>query len=125
MRRNVVALTHSVEWSVVKIHHFQRSRRVGDWVDAVAAGAHGIHVKEMHRHRIPDIRRQFRRTGRRRRPTTTCTDWNIRRIIVESAISAFGDYIDPGVYFFVSTCCSQQCASNAGVLEGPGSCTGV
>lgn len=53
--QNIVSFTRQLmEWS--EEGNFQVVVS-SDWVDAaVEAGAHGIHVKEIHRHRIPSIR---------------------------------------------------------------------
>jgi thiamine monophosphate synthase len=108
-----------VEWSIVKDSSF-RVVVSSDWVDAaVAAGAHGIHVKEMHRHRIPDIRRQFGAD----RAAAAAADDNVligtSAHSVESAISAFE--VHRPDYIFVGTCYSTMShpEKNAGMLEGP------
>jgi thiamine-phosphate diphosphorylase len=82
-----------------------------DWVDAaVEAKAHGVHVKESHRHRIPDIRSKFRGE-----PCLIGTSAHS----VDSATSAFE--VHRPDYIFVGTCYTTQShpEKSALELEGP------
>jgi thiamine-phosphate diphosphorylase len=105
--QNVVSLTRQlVEWS--DDYSFQVVVS-SDWVDAaVEAGAHGIHVKEIHRHRIPDIRSQFHKDA-----VLIGTSAHS----LESATSAFE--VHRPDYIFVGTCYSTMSHPDKVVLEGP------
>jgi thiamine monophosphate synthase len=79
-----------------------------DWVSAaVEAKAHGVHVKEMHRHLMQDIRRKL---GGEPLIGTSAHS-------VESAVSAFE--IHRPDYIFVGTCYATQSHPGKIVLEGP------
>lgn len=105
--QNVVSFTRLLmEWSEECSFQVVVS---SDWVDAaVEAGAHGVHVKEMHRHRIPDIRRKFGGN-----PPLIGTSAHS----VESATSAFE--VHRPDYIFVGTCYSTMSHPEKIVLEGP------
>jgi thiamine monophosphate synthase len=121
--QNVVALTRQlVAWS----REYCSFRVVvsSDWVDvAVEAGAHGIHVKEIHRHRIPSIRSQFAAAA----AAAAAAAGGVKPSIligtsahsVESAISAWN--VHRPDYIFVGTCYSTMShpEKTAGMLEGP------
>jgi thiamine-phosphate diphosphorylase len=102
--QNVVSFTRRLmEWS--DEYSFQVVVS-SDWVDAaVEARAHGVHVKEMHRHRIPDIRRKF---GGKGLIGTSAHS-------LESAISAW-EFHRPN-YIFVGTCYLTQSHPEKIVLE--------
>jgi thiamine monophosphate synthase len=127
LHRNVVSFTRQLmEWSD------ECSFRVvlsSDWVDAaVEANAHGVHVKESHRHRIPEIRSQFSRgvggvgsvepQEQPRQPATHCLIGTSAHS-VESATSAFE--VHRPDYMFVGTCYTTQShpEKSALELEGP------
>jgi thiamine-phosphate diphosphorylase len=104
--RNVVSFTRRLmEWSDECSFQVVVS---SDWVDAaVEARAHGVHVKGMHRHRIPDIRNKFGGD-----PLIGTSAHSL-----ESAISAFE--VHRPDYIFIGTCYSTQSHPEKIVLEGP------
>ncbi|CAB9503161.1 Thiamine-phosphate synthase [Seminavis robusta] len=80
-----------------------------DWVDAaMEGGAHGIHVKESHRERIPEIRKQFEP----RQPLIGTSAHSI--VSAQSAMQNF----QPD-YLFVGTCYPTQTHPEKLDLEGP------
>jgi thiamine-phosphate diphosphorylase len=109
--KNVVSFTRRLmEWSD-ELRSFQVVLS-SDWVDAaVEAKAHGVHVKESHRHRIPDIRSRF--STFRGESTLIGTSAHS----VDSALSAFE--VHRPDYIFVGTCYSTQSHPEKIVLEGP------
>lgn len=79
-----------------------------DWVDAaIQAGAHGIHVKERDRERIPEIRKEF--------ATPPLIGTSAHNIL--SALEATSLY-QPD-YMFVGTCYPTQSHPEKTKLEGP------
>jgi thiamine-phosphate diphosphorylase len=79
-----------------------------DWVDAaIQAGAHGIHVKERDRERIPEIRKEFAT------PPLIGTSAHT----ISSALEATSLY-QPD-YMFVGTCYPTQSHPEKTKLEGP------
>lgn len=102
LTRRIVSLSQTFPFLVVVS---------SDWVlSAVKAGAHGIHVKESHQERIPDIRRLF----------------SYQPIIgtsthaIDSALNAWSLF-QPD-YFFAGTCytTASHPEKNQDKLEGPG-----
>mmetsp|Transcript_13139 Transcript_13139/g.18596 ORF Transcript_13139/g.18596 Transcript_13139/m.18596 type:complete len:325 (-) Transcript_13139:265-1239(-) len=79
-----------------------------DWVDAaIAAPAHGVHVKESHRSLIPEIRQRF--------PNPPLIGTSAHSI--SSAVEAWS-MCSPN-YFFVGTCYATQSHPDKVDLEGP------
>ena len=102
LTRQIVSLSQTYPFLVVVS---------SDWVlSAVKAGAHGIHVKESHQARIPDIRRLFSY-----RPIIGTSSHAI-----DSALDAWSLF-QPD-YFFAGTCYSTASHPEKSLddLEGPG-----
>jgi len=105
--RRVVEFTRTlVQWSN---EHSFRVVVSSDWVNAaLKAAAHGVHVKEMHRHRIPEIRALFGATS----PLIGTSAHS-----VESAVSAVERHHPD--YIFVGTCYPTQSHPEKTAMEGP------
>ena len=86
-----------------------------DWIDAaVEAKAHGVHVKETHRHLIPEIRTKYQQAGLKEPIIGTSTH------SIESALDALSADYNPD-YFFCGTCYYSESHPEKGLeeLEGP------
>ena len=114
-KRVVQLTTRLVELSAQEQHAFSVVV-TSDWVDAaVQASAHGIHVKERHRSRIPEIRQEF----------LSSSLSSVRPLIgtsahsVSSALDVWSLY-QPD-YLFVGTCykTASHPEKDADELEGP------
>jgi len=89
-----------------------------DWVDAaIQAKAHGIHVKESHRTKIPAIRQAFQQAGSTSALSSALIGTSAHS--VESALDALVQ-CHPD-YFFAGTCHAAQTHPEKGSddLEGP------
>jgi len=89
-----------------------------DWVDAaIQAKAHGIHVKESHRTKIPAIRQAFQQAGSTSALPPALIGTSAHS--VESALNALVQHHPD--YFFVGTCYVTQTHPEKGSddVEGP------
>ena len=110
-KERVVELVQQLlQWSASATRNKFRVVVSSDWIDAaMEAGAHGVHFKETHRSRIPDVRRRF--------PHEPLIGTSTHS--VESALNAW-DLYKPD-YFFVGTCYFSEShpEKTEADLEGP------